>query len=64
MAKIVATPTHAFTEETDVCDPADRLVLRTALASNSEVLVTGDKDLLDSGLVSLRIVSPREFLEL
>lgn len=62
--EIVATPNIASSDEINVRDPADRPVLRAALASNAEVLLTGDKGLLDSCIDSLRIVSPREFLGL
>lgn len=49
-----------------VCrDPDDDLVLATALAGQAKVIVTGDKDLLVlKEHQSVRIVSPRQFLEL
>lgn len=52
--------------EIEIRDNDDRWVLESALRSNADVLVTGDKDLLDiSGLVkNLRILSPRQFWQL
>lgn len=49
-----------------VCrDPDDDLVLATALAANAEVIITGDKDLLVLRThQGIRILSPRQFLEL
>jgi putative PIN family toxin of toxin-antitoxin system len=47
-------------------DPDDENILRSALATGAEVLVTGDRDLLDvaDSISVLRIVSPRGFWEL
>jgi putative PIN family toxin of toxin-antitoxin system len=49
-----------------VCrDPDDDLVLATALAGQAEVIITGDKDLLIlKKHQGIRILSPRQFLEL
>lgn len=42
-------------------DPADRWVLASAVAGQADLLVTGDKDLLDiADQSSLPIVTPRE----
>ncbi len=62
--EIALTPDEELAEEDDVRDPADRLVLRAARAAGTDVLLTGDKDLLESGVESPRILTPREFLEL
>ena len=46
-------------------DPDDDLVLATALAGQAEVIMTGDKDLLIlKAHQGVRIVSPRQFLEM
>ena len=42
----------------------DRPTLRTAVKSNSDVLITGDKDLLEADITLLRIVTPAEFLNI
>lgn len=48
-----------------VRDPDDALILGEALAGVSDVLVTGDKDLLEAGGVpGIRILDPRGFWEL
>ncbi len=45
-----------------VSDPDDRWVLASALEAKADVLVSGDKDLLDiGGRVSLQITDPRGF---
>ena len=46
-------------------DAADRWILATAIAGRAEVLVTGDRDLLDVDPESpIRILEPRAFWEL
>ena len=46
-------------------DAADRWILATAIAGHAEVLVTGDRDLLDVNPESpIRILEPRTFWEL
>ncbi len=49
----------------NVRDASDRWVIATAVAGQSEVLVTGDDDLIAvASLAALPIVSPRDFWEL
>lgn len=46
-------------------DPADRWIVATAVAGNADVLVTGDRDLLDvNDSLPVRILDPRAFWEL
>jgi putative PIN family toxin of toxin-antitoxin system len=46
-------------------DPKDDMVLECAVLAGAEIIVTGDKDLLIMGLFrGIRILSPREFLQL
>ena len=45
-------------------DPGDDYLVALARAAAVHVLVSGDKDLLGLGLPDLKIVSPREFLDL
>lgn len=44
-----------------VRDAADRWVLATAVAAKADVLVTGDRDLLEVVKPTIRILTPREF---
>lgn len=47
----------------NVRDPADAIILATAIAAGADVLVTGDTDLLDvrSRVADLQIIDPRGF---
>ena len=48
----------------ELCDPDDVPVLEEALASEADVLVTGDRDLLEvAGRVRIEITTPRGFWE-
>ncbi len=60
---IVPKPTELL--DIAVRDPDDRWVLASAVAGTADVLVTGDRDLLDLGSrAPLPIVDPRGFWEL
>jgi len=49
----------------DIDDKDDILILSTALNENTELFVTGDKELLELGKIqSMRIVSARKFWEM
>ncbi len=52
--------------EIEIRDPDDAWVLASALSASAEVVVTGDKDLLDihAEVAGLKILSPRQFWEL
>lgn len=61
----VIVPKPATLLAIPVRDPDDRWVLASAVAGAADVLVTGDRDLLDLGeLAPLPIVDPRGFWEL
>ncbi len=43
-------------------DPGDRWILASAMAAHADVLVTGDRDLLDvADRLPIRVLNPREF---
>lgn len=56
-------PTSRAQLPVEVRDPDDAIVLATAIAAKADVLVTGDRDLLDvaSEVASPRILKPRAF---
>ncbi len=58
-------PRPEISSPVEVRDPDDELVLASAIAANAEILITGDKDLLDVAdrVEVLRIVTPRTFWE-
>ncbi|MCL2336980.1 MAG: putative toxin-antitoxin system toxin component, PIN family [Firmicutes bacterium] len=65
-AKIVHTPPEeeSLDDEAAISDIKDRPILRAAVKSNAEVLISGDRHFLDSGLKHPKIMSPSDFLKL
>jgi putative PIN family toxin of toxin-antitoxin system len=58
-------PTEEATEsEAAVRDADDRPILRAAVKSGVDVLITGDRDFLESGIKHPHIVTPADFLKL
>jgi len=58
-------PKPAAPSELAIRDEDDRWVLASAVAGSAEVVVTGDRDLLDvSSQAPLKIVDPRRFWDL
>lgn len=61
--RVVKTPEESVPEEDLVHDSADHPIVRAAVSFGADVLLTGDKDLLESGITKPRIMSPAEFLK-
>ena len=61
--RIAETPVEALPPEDGIRDPMDRPILRAALACRADVLITGDKDFLESGLAHAAIMTAAEFCE-
>jgi putative PIN family toxin of toxin-antitoxin system len=59
-------PIPKYPSEFEVRDFDDRWVLASAINAQADVLITGDKDLLDiaSQILEVRILNPRQFWEL
>ena len=62
--KIVAIPCEEESDEIKIRDVKDRPILRAAIASNADYILTGDKDFLESNLDKPRPISPADFLKL
>jgi predicted nucleic acid-binding protein len=59
---VLAEPSHI--PQVELQDKDDLPILGAAIAAGAEVLVTGDKELLDLGPIeNLEILSPRQFWE-
>ncbi len=61
--ELVSIPTGENVSETQIRDVNDRPILRAAIHAKADVLLTGDKDFLESGLENPMIMTPAEFLE-
>lgn len=61
--KFEGTPRKAF-NKAKIRYIDDRTILRAAVKAKADIILTGDKDLLESGITSPQIMTAREFLEL
>ena len=61
--EVVPTPIEEVEEENYIRDVADRPIFRAALNAKVDVLLTGDKDFLDSGVTNPKIMTAAEFVE-
>ena len=61
--EIVRIPTDETDSESLIRDTADRPILRAAIIANADILLTGDKDFLESGIDHPQILTPAQFLE-
>ena len=62
--ELVPIPTDENMSETQIRDADDRPILRAAIEAKADVLLTGDKDFLESGLKNPIIIAPAEFLNM
>lgn len=62
--EVVPTPVEEVEAEKSIRDVADRPILRAAINANVDILLTGDKDFLESGVTNPKIMTAAEFLDL
>jgi len=62
--EIIPTPLDEVPDEYKIRDIKDRPILRAAQLSNVDILLTGDKDFLESGVTNPKIVDPASFVGL
>lgn len=64
--EVVPTPSEEIEIEKEslIRDVADRPILRAALCAKVDVLLTGDKDFIESGITEPRIMTASEFIEM
>ena len=60
--ELVPIPTEEDIAELKIRDVKDRPILRAAMEAGADVLLTGDKDFLESGLERPAIMTPAEFV--
>ncbi len=61
--ELVPVPLDENVSETQIRDVNDRLILRAAIEAKSDILLTGDKDFLESCVKNPAIMTPAEFLK-
>lgn len=60
--ELVPVSDDELAEEAQIRDMKDRPILRAAIEAGADVLLTGDKDFLESGVKKPSIMTPTEFL--
>lgn len=60
--EVVPVPTDNNVSELQIRDIKDRPILRATINARADILLTGDKDFLESGLENPRIITPADFL--
>ncbi len=60
--ELVTTPAEIIEAEAKIRDVNDRPILRAAIEAKADILLTGDKDFLESGITMPAIKTPSEFL--
>lgn len=62
--KAVSLPNIGIVSYQSLEEFDDRTIYRAAVKANADIILTGDKDLLESGIISPQIMTAREFLSL
>lgn len=61
--ELIPIPTEEDISETQIRDVNDRPILRAAIEAKADILLTGNKDFLESGVKNPMIMTPAEFLQ-
>lgn len=61
--QVVPIPESGYESEKQVRDKDDRTILRAAIAADVDLIITGDKDLLEADLDSPEVLTPAQFIE-
>ena len=62
--ELVPIPAEKSELEIMIRDADDRSILRAAIAAKADIILTGDKDFLEAGLIKPKAMTPSEFLKL
>ena len=61
---VIPVPTTPHSAEDLIRDVNDRPILRAAKHANIDIIVTGDKDFLESGLTDPQVMTAAEFVNM
>ena len=60
--EVVIIPDESYDLEIKIRDMNDRPILRAAISTGADILLTGDKDFIESGILKPRIMTATEFV--
>jgi hypothetical protein len=61
--EVVSIPIEESEMEAQIRDVNDRPILRAAIYAGADILLTGDKDFLESGILNPKIITAAEFVK-
>ena len=61
--EVVSIPIEESEMEAQIRDINDRPILRAAIHAGVDILLTGDKDFLESGILNPKIITAAEFVK-
>ena len=61
--EVVSIPIEESEMEAQIRDVNDRPILRAAIYAGADILLTGDKDFLESGILNPKIMTAAEFVK-
>jgi len=62
ITKVIPVPKDKHPLEAKLRDPDDALILRAAIAANTDIIISGDLDFLESNITQPMIISASQFL--
>ena len=62
VVETISVPELVHPDEARIRDPDDALIFRAAVAADADIIITGDLDLLESGITKPKIIKPDQFL--
>jgi len=62
--ELIPVPHLPHPDENKIPDVSDRPILRAAIYADANIIITGDKDFLESGLDNPKIMTAADFLQL
>lgn len=60
--EVVSVPVEEYDLEKKIRDVNDRPILRSAIHAGADILVTGDKDFLESGIHNPQVMTAKDFI--
>jgi uncharacterized protein len=64
LIEVIPMTTNVIKEEKSMRAATDRPIIRTAIKTKVDIIITGDKDFLESGLVKPCIITAADFLNM
>jgi len=62
VVELISVPPSPHPDENDIRDISDRPILRAAIKAGVNIIITGDKDFLESGLTNPKMTTATEFI--